>query len=59
MAKRLAAIDSYIQGYLEKNNARLFKGKKFMYKPLLVPGKGDYEPLVKCKINTEGRGACI
>ena len=58
LAKRLAAIDSYIQSYLEKNNGRLFKGKKFTYKPLLVPGKDDYEPLVRCKINTEGRGAC-
>ena len=58
MATWLAAIDSYIQGYLEKNNGRLFKGKKFTYKPLLVPGKDDYEPLVRCKINTDGRGAC-
>ena len=35
-----------------------FKGKKLTYKPLLVPQKDNYEPLVRCKINTEGRGAC-
>ena len=23
-----------------------------------MPGKDDYEPPVRCKINTEGRGAC-
>ena len=58
MAKRLAAIDAYMQSYIDKNCNRLFKGKKLTYKPLLVPGKDDYEPLVRCKINTEGRGAC-
>ena len=23
-----------------------------------MPSKDDYDPLVRCKINTEGRGAC-
>ena len=58
LAKRLSAIDAYLQSYLDKNCNRLFKGKKLTYKPLLVPQKDEYPPLVRCKINTEGRGAC-
>ena len=58
LAKRLAAIDAYLQSYIEKHSGRLFKGKKLTYKPLLIPQKDDYEPLMQCKINTEGRGAC-
>ena len=58
LAKRLAAIDAYLQSYIDKHSGRLFKGKKLAYKPLLIPQKDDYEPLMRCKINTEGRGAC-
>ena len=58
LAKRLSAIDAYLQGYIDKNSGRLFEGKKLTYKPLLVPQKDEYPPLVRCKINTEGRGAC-
>ena len=58
LAKRLAAIGAYLQSYIDKHSGRLFKGKKLTYKPLLIPQKDDYEPLMRCKINTEGRGAC-
>ena len=44
--------------YLVKHAARLFKGKQVNYKPILVPGKDDYPPLLRCKINTAGHKAC-
>ena len=55
LADQLNKIDSYMRHYIEKHSGRLFKGKKVTYKPLLVPQKDDYEPLIRCKINTAGQ----
>ena len=58
MTKRLTAIDAYLQSYIDNHSGRLFKNEKLTYKALIVPQKDDYAPRMRCKLNTEGRGAC-
>ena len=58
LEEKINRIDNYMRQYLVKHATRLFKGKQVNYKPLLVPGKDDYPPLLRCKINTAGHKAC-
>ena len=55
LVEKLNKIDSYMTQYIDRNSNRLFKNKKVTYKPLLVPQKDDYPPLIRCKVNTAGQ----
>ena len=58
LTERISKIDKFMSGYIAKHSNRLFKGRQLTYKPILVPGKEEYSPLIRCKINTTGLKAC-
>ena len=58
----LANLDNWAIKTATKHSEKLFKSKKTesevkaLYVSLLKPGKGDYPPTIRCKINLAGSG---
>ena len=57
LADQLNKIDSYLRQYIDNIPGRLFNGKTVTYKPLLVPQEDEYDPRIRCNINTAGQKA--
>ena len=62
LLKWLGNLDEWAIAAATKNSEKLFKGKKTeeqvrgMYTSLIKPGKGDYPPTVRVKVNLTGSG---
>ena len=56
-------LDEWVIAYVTKNSARLFKSAKseaevrHMYTSLVKPGKSDWPPTLRAKVNLSGPGA--
>ena len=56
-------LDEWVIGYVTKNSARIFKNAKseaeirHMYTSLIKPGKNDFPPTLRAKVNLSGPGA--
>ena len=58
----LEKLDAWVIQYATTNSAKLFKTQKTqaeiktMYCSLIKPGKNDYPPTLRCKVNLAGSG---